>query len=501
MCGLFMAFERGRPVDAARALRATGGLRHRGPDGEGHCEFTNTYPGPHGPVAVGCFAGHTRLAILDISAASSQPFRRRGRTLIHNGEIYNFRALRHGLHQQGTAFDTDGDTEVLFELVAGGGTDALHAANGMWAFCFLDEAAGMLTAARDRYGKKPLFYYADATSFCVASAIAPIYDYLGRRPEFVAADLDSFLRHGWLFPRSGGATHIQGIRQVAAGGALNFDLAAWTLTERRWFDLAAFSLAGPRDSEELAAIVKDAVQARLVADRKVGLLLSGGIDSSLILSVLCASGLAGNVSCFTGDAGRATTRTTPGNASSGSASPTSACRWTTARREWSASCRSAAIRKSRFRSSATRWRCRSSTRGSPSTTCRWCSTAPAATRSSGATGIATTASRSPRRSPPATGAGSLLRLRPMPTTRRSGRSPARQWRTPDRDRAPRLPGWASPARPEIRRTWTRSCGQRCGTRNPAIRWNTSAARSPRRWSRTRGRAGCTSGCGRTIATR
>ena len=299
-----MAFERGRPVDEARALRATGGLRHRGPDGAGHCAFMNTYPGAQGPVPVGCFAGHMRLAILDTSAASSQPFRRRGRTLVHNGEIYNFRALRHGLHQQGTAFATDGDTEVLFELVAAGGADALHGANGMWAFCFLDEAAGMLTAARDRYGKKPLFYYADATTFCVASAIAPIFEYLGRRPEFVAADLDTFLRHGWLFPRSGGATHIHGIRQVAAGGALSFDLAAWTLTERRWFDLEAFSLAGPRDAEELAAIVKDAVQARLVADRKVGLLLSGGIDSSLILSVLCASGLAGNVSCFTGDAGK-----------------------------------------------------------------------------------------------------------------------------------------------------------------------------------------------------
>lgn len=304
MCGFFIVFERGRPVNEIRASVATRGLRHRGPDGTGHRSFTATYPGPHGAVAVGGFIGHTRLSIIDVSDASSQPFRRRGRTLAYNGELYNFRSLRSDLTRQGIAFETDGDTEVLFELVANGGSAALRDANGMWAYCMLDEAAGVLTAARDRYGKKPLFYYADATTFCAASAIAPIFAYLGRRPEFVAEELDSFLRYGWLFPRSDGRTHIQGVRQVTAGGVLRFDLAAWTLDERRDFDLATISRAGRRDRAELAAIVKDAVLSRLVADRKVGLLLSGGVDSSLILSVLHAEGLVGEVSCFTGDAGK-----------------------------------------------------------------------------------------------------------------------------------------------------------------------------------------------------
>jgi asparagine synthase (glutamine-hydrolysing) len=304
MCGIFAVFERGRPVDAARALRATQVLGHRGPDGAGHCSFTRTYPGPDGPVRVGCFLGHTRLSILDVSDASSQPFRRRDRTLVYNGELYNFRDLRDDLKRRGTAFETAGDTEVLFELVAEGGSDALREANGMWAFCLLDEAAGVLTAVRDRYGKKPLFYFASATTFCVASAIAPIFAYLGLRPEFVADDLDTFLRHGWLFPHDDGATHIQDVRQVRAGAELTFDLAAWTHGERRYFDLAEFSRNGARNGDELAGIVRDAVLARLVADRKVGLLLSGGIDSSLILSVLCAEGLESQVSCFTGDAGK-----------------------------------------------------------------------------------------------------------------------------------------------------------------------------------------------------
>jgi asparagine synthase (glutamine-hydrolysing) len=244
------------------------------------------------------------LSILDLSDASSQPFRRRERTLVFNGEIYNFRALRDGLKRAGVRFDTDGDTELLFELLANKGTEALRDANGMWAWCLLDEAAGTLTAVRDRYGKKPLFWYASPTTFCVSSAIAPIFAYLGRRPELVASELDSFLRYGWLFPHSDGRTHIADVRQVTAGGVLEFDLANWTFQERRWFDLGEFSREGRRDPQELAAIVGDAVVSRLVADRKVGLLLSGGVDSSLILSVLCASGLADRVSCFTGDAGK-----------------------------------------------------------------------------------------------------------------------------------------------------------------------------------------------------
>jgi len=304
MCGFFIVFERGRPVEESRALHATGRLHHRGPDGAGECAFTSTYRGPQGPVTVGGFFGHRRLSVIDVSAASSQPFRRRGRTLVYNGELYNFRDLRHDLARRGIACDTDGDSEVLFELIASGGSDALAEANGVWAYCMLDEAAGVLTAGRDRYGKKPLFYYIDATTFCAASEIAPIFAYLGRRPEWIAEDLDSFLRHGWLFPRSDGSTHIKDIRQVIAGGELTFDLAAWQLDERRWFDLAAYSRTTRHDDAALAGMVRDAVLSRLVSDRKVGLLLSGGVDSSLILSVLHAEGLSRQIRCFTGDAGK-----------------------------------------------------------------------------------------------------------------------------------------------------------------------------------------------------
>ena len=302
MCGLFVAVERHQPVDGVRAHRAVSALRHRGPDGIG--EYLFHIDDNHGTSGPSGFIGHTRLSILDPSTRSAQPFRRGARTLAYNGEIYNFRALRQQLGHKGHSFDTDGDTEVLMALLADGGAQALNSANGMWAFCLLDERAARITAARDRYGKKPLFYYLDAERLCFASEIRPILEYLGRAPVMCMADLDSYLRDGWLYPHPDGATHIEGIRQVVAGGVLDVDLASWQARESRYHTLDAYCDAHPPVAGDLAAQLQDAVLSRLVSDRKVGLLLSGGVDSSLVLSILASQGLADQVTCFTGDAGK-----------------------------------------------------------------------------------------------------------------------------------------------------------------------------------------------------
>ncbi len=304
MCGIFLVLERGRRVDPARAEAATARLHHRGPDGRGHDRFDWQVPTAEGPVPVSGFLGHTRLSILDPAARSDQPFRRRQHTLVYNGEVYNFRALRDALARDGAGFDTEGDTEVLLSLLAHEGVPGLNRANGMWALCLLDAHQYQLTAARDRYGKKPLFYYQDAQTVCMASEIGPLLHYLDRRGGIVAADLNNFLRDGWAFPHADGATHLHGIRQVRAGCAMVMDLRNWCWTEQSYFDLATHVAQGERDPERLPELLRDAVCARLVADRKVGLLLSGGVDSSLILSVLADQGLAGQVTCFTGDAGK-----------------------------------------------------------------------------------------------------------------------------------------------------------------------------------------------------
>ena len=304
MCGLFLVLERTRPVNTQRAHAATATLRHRGPDGTGHWQFQwrNSLNQDNAPVSG--FAGHTRLSIQDPGARSDQPFRRGGKTLVYNGELYNFRALRDQLAATGTRFETQGDTEVLLELLSHHGVNGLNQANGMWAFCMVDELRGQLVAARDRYGKKPLFVYLDGDRLCLASEIAPIQTYLGQRPVLRQGSLDGFLRDGWLFPQADGGTHIAGIQQVPAGCAWTFDLAHWQFREERYFDLAAYARSVPPEAAQLGELLCDAVLSRLVSDRQVGLLLSGGVDSSLILSILHASGVADQVHCFTGDAGK-----------------------------------------------------------------------------------------------------------------------------------------------------------------------------------------------------
>jgi asparagine synthase (glutamine-hydrolysing) len=304
MCGLFLILERGRPVDVTRARACTRALRHRGPDGMGECSFEWSATGRDDKPPVSGYAGHMRLSILDPSRRSDQPMRRGQHTLVYNGEMYNFRQVREALRAAGANFSSDGDTEVLLELLARQGLSGLNQAHGMWGFGLLDHGAGTLLAARDRYGKKPLFFHLDDERLCLASEIAPILRYLERPPRLTDAAMDTYLCDGWLFPRADGSTHVQGIQEVPAGAAIRFDLARWHLAREPWFDLDEHVARTPAHADDLPELLREAVLSRLVADRKVGLLLSGGVDSSLILSILCASGRGEQVHCFTGDAGK-----------------------------------------------------------------------------------------------------------------------------------------------------------------------------------------------------
>jgi asparagine synthase (glutamine-hydrolysing) len=300
MCGILVVIERHRPIDRTRFRAALDRIAHRGPDGMGEVFVTAA-----GDEAGGCHVafGHRRLSILDLSDRSSQPFHREGALLTYNGEIYNYRELRERMSDS-TQFSTDGDTEVLFETLRRHGLARLSLALGMWAFCYLDEARGKLIAARDRLGKKPLFYRATETTICIASEIGPIMSYMGTRPEIPVATVDTYLGYGWTLPGSGADTPIHDIKQVVPSGHLTIDLARWHATTGLWFDPTQWASTTTPPPHDLAAQVRAAVVDRLVSDRKVGLLLSGGIDSSLILSVLCAEGLQEQVHCFIGDAGK-----------------------------------------------------------------------------------------------------------------------------------------------------------------------------------------------------
>jgi len=300
MCGLIATFSRGGVVDAVRFREGLARLSHRGPDAS--CIEMGVIPGCQ---SIEYGLGHARLSILDLEARANQPFRAGGRTIIYNGEIYNFRALAQRL-LPGFVPRTTGDTEVLLAVAAAHGLAALTAANGMWAFAMLDRAARRVIFGRDAYGKKPLFYVHTADGFSAASGLGALLALTGRRPSPGREHLIRFLADGWLFPDPSGSTHLADIREVRPGHCLTLCLDTWTVTEERVWSLPSGRRTADAGAahEDLGDILRQAVEERLVSDRPVGLLLSGGVDSSLILSILAATGRLEGVGCYTGEAGK-----------------------------------------------------------------------------------------------------------------------------------------------------------------------------------------------------
>jgi asparagine synthase (glutamine-hydrolysing) len=303
MCGFFQVFARARKVDRERFEEALRSMKHRGPDATGAHHHLDPMSDDDGnPVYVS--SGHQRLSILDLDPRSNQPFLRGRQSLIFNGEIYNFRELRCGLPEHLGPLCTTGDTEVLFQGLRWKGDTFLQDANGMWAFSYLDESVRAVLAGRDRHGKKPLFFFSDESHLILSSTALAIHRYLGMKPQLETDFENRYLVHGSAFPGGGDQTHWKNIRQVPAGHILRFDIASWKLGIERYFDLRKAALSPAPHDGDLAELFGDAVRARLVSDRKVGLLLSGGADSTLILSALHAMGLQDQVHCFIGETGR-----------------------------------------------------------------------------------------------------------------------------------------------------------------------------------------------------
>ncbi|MDQ3980524.1 MAG: asparagine synthase (glutamine-hydrolyzing), partial [Actinomycetota bacterium] len=250
-------------------------MRHRGPDDAG------TWWDPRRRV----WMGQRRLAIVDLSPAGAQPMHDGSGALhlVFNGEIYNHRALREELRALGHSFRSSCDTEVLLEAYRRWGTDCLSHLNGMFAFALYDMAKNQLFLARDPAGEKPLFFYADGVRLMFASELKALLTdpSVPRRVDLQA--LNHYLAYGYV-PRD--QCILEGLRKLEQGQAMLYDLTDGSIT--RWYH---WQLPPPASSpapdvpelvEELEALLKDAVRLRLDADVPVGILLSGGIDSSLV---------------------------------------------------------------------------------------------------------------------------------------------------------------------------------------------------------------------------
>jgi len=281
MCGIagIIDLRGSREINRAALKRMTDALAHRGPDGEGYF------------VEDGVGFGHRRLAIIDL-AGGAQPMKSAsgGGVVIFNGEIYNYRELARELEQQGAVFHTDSDSEVLVEGLHREGRAFIDKLRGMFAIAYWNRSTHTLMLARDRFGEKPLYYGETPEGFLLfASEIGALraarlmtFDHA---PDAVA---DYFL-YGYV-PEP--KTIYRQAHRLGAASLLTAGPGRRAAIQRYWrpaFDPDR-TLDFKSSQEELLALLDDAVEAQRIADVPLGAFLSGGVDSSAIVSSMALRG-------------------------------------------------------------------------------------------------------------------------------------------------------------------------------------------------------------------
>jgi len=280
--------------DPAHLGAMVGALAHRGPDDEGR------YIDP----ALGVHLGFRRLAIID-PAGGAQPMWNADRSIgvVFNGEIYNHRELRAELEGLGHRFATDhSDTEVLVHGYAAWGQALPLRLNGMFAFVVFDRARRLLFAARDRFGEKPFYYTARPRFFAFASELSALICHPKVDRTIDPRSLQKFFAYGYL-PAPNAL--YRGARKLPGGCCLALDLASGELAETRYW---RFTIEAENDApaariaplaEELRDLLDRAVARRLLSDVPLGVFLSGGIDSSLVLALAARHRPAASLDSFT----------------------------------------------------------------------------------------------------------------------------------------------------------------------------------------------------------
>jgi asparagine synthase (glutamine-hydrolysing) len=291
MCGIAGYLDTRTPLteaDFARlCTRMVDTLVHRGPDAGG------TWVDAERGIAL----GHRRLSIIDLSSSGAQPMTSSsGRFVISfNGEVYNFVRLRGDLEKHGQTFRGHSDTEVMLAAFEHWGVErALERFEGMFAFALWDRQSARLTLARDRVGKKPLYYGWCGHTFLFGSELKALVIH----PRFDASiDMDAvgqYMQYGWIANPGSVYRHI---RQLPPASYLQLaaDSNPWSVAPRPFWSAASLAEAGERYPftgsydqalERLEELLRTAVAERMVADVELGALLSGGIDSSMIVALM-----------------------------------------------------------------------------------------------------------------------------------------------------------------------------------------------------------------------
>lgn len=274
MCGIF--FSIGFENLSAGVIDS---VAHRGPDGRGWNEFMSS----NGPVVM----AHRRLAIVDLSAAGHQPMSlEEGRFWItYNGEIYNYIEIRKELENLGHIFKTQTDTEVLLKSYLHWGSECLHKFNGMFAFVIWDDKEKRAFSARDRFGVKPLYYYMQGDKIAFASEIKQFKNIPGWVSEIDEETADDYLKLGLCDHKR--ETLYKNVFQILPGEQAIIDKQ---IAVSRWYNLRDYvtelEISDHDAIEQFKFLFEDAIRLRLRSDVPVGACLSGGVDSTSIVSMI-----------------------------------------------------------------------------------------------------------------------------------------------------------------------------------------------------------------------
>lgn len=281
MCGV-VGIASKYPVSCRAGLVAgRDAIRHRGPDDSGEWWSED-----------GCVGlAHRRLAIIDLSPAGHQPMHDASGTvsIVFNGEIYNFAELRKELAAKGHEFRSYSDTEAILAAYGEWGIDCLSRLNGMFAFGLYDSRRGVIFLARDRAGEKPLFYHRASGVLRFASELKALMADPSLRRRVDTESLDCYLTMGYV---PGGRCILQGFNKLPPAHALRFDMRTGESEIWRYWQLPKLDVDAEKGRvdeasllEELETLLEDSVRRQLVADVPVGVLLSGGVDSSLVTAM------------------------------------------------------------------------------------------------------------------------------------------------------------------------------------------------------------------------
>ncbi|HUP96565.1 MAG TPA: asparagine synthase (glutamine-hydrolyzing) [Usitatibacter sp.] len=282
MCGIAGGLVDSRSLMTRATLeRMLQAIEHRGPDGQGACEY---------PVSDGrrVLLGHRRLAIIDPVGGHQPMVDDEARlALTFNGEIYNFRELREQLAACGYRFTRDSDTEVLLRAYQHWGDKCVERLRGMFAFAIWDGRNERLFLARDRFGEKPLFLVEDADGLYFASEIKALLRLPRARPDVNLSAVWDYLSYRYV---PGPRTLFRGIRKLAPGTCATWERGK--LTERRYWVSPDRAPAPPSKYVNGEAVphflerLDEAVKMQMVSDVPFGAFLSGGLDSSAIVALM-----------------------------------------------------------------------------------------------------------------------------------------------------------------------------------------------------------------------